>query len=328
MSEAVQLAQPRWWTRYLDWLGPLFGLLLIIALFGVLRPETFLRWRNFEIILLQTAVIGTAAVGATLIIIAAGIDLSVASIIAVTAVCVARFLNLGMPAWLAAVCGAGVGMACGLINGSLIAFGRIAPFIVTLGTLGALRGAAKGMAGEQMVVVPEQGFLAGLLRPLRDGEGWMLLPPGVWVMVVIAAAAALVLRHTRFGRHLIAIGSNEATARLCGVRVTRTKLLIYALGGLLAGVAGVLQFGRDNVGNPTTALGYELDVIAAVVIGGGSLAGGQGSILGAIVGALIMSTIANGCTKLEMSNWVQEIITGMIIIAAVAADRLRQRRAG
>lgn len=144
MSDAVQLAAPRAWTRYLDWLGPLLGLLLIVALFGVLRPDTFLRWRNFEIILLQTAVVGTAAVGATLIIIAAGIDLSVASIIAVTAVCVARFLNLGMPPWLAALCGAGVGMVCGLLNGSLIAFGPIAPFIVTLGTLGALRGQRAG----------------------------------------------------------------------------------------------------------------------------------------------------------------------------------------
>jgi len=179
-----------------------------------------------------------------------------------------------------------------------------------------------------MIVVDEQGFLAGLLRPLRRGEGWMLLPPGVWVMLGIAVLVALVLRHTRFGRHVIAIGSNEDTARLCGVRITQTKLMIYGLGGLLAGVAGVLQFGRDNVGNPTTALGYELDIIAAVVIGGGSLAGGQGSIFGAIIGALIMSTIANGCTKLEMSNWVQEIITGVIIVAAVAADRLRHRRAG
>jgi ribose transport system permease protein len=319
--------QRKRWLRVIDQIGPLLGLIAIAGVFGVMRPGTFLTWANFEIILLHTAVVGVAALGATLIIISSGIDLSVGSMIAVTAVGVALLLNAGAPPAVAVGGGVAIGGLCGLLNGSLITFGKITPFIVTLGTLGALRGAAKGMADEQMIVVPNQGWLEHILRPLRAGE-WWVLPVGVWVMLILAVACAVMLRYTRFGRHIIALGSNEETARLCGVRVGWVKLNIYLLGGLLAGAAGVLQFSRDNVGNPTTAFGYELDVIAAVVIGGGSLAGGQGSILGTIVGALIMSTIANGCTKLEMSNWVQEIITGGIIVLAVALDRFRHQRAG
>jgi ribose/xylose/arabinose/galactoside ABC-type transport system permease subunit len=150
--------------------------------------------------------------------------------------------------------------------------------------------------------------------------------PGVWMLVVLAVIIAAMLRYTRFGRHIFAIGSNEATARLCGVRVERTKLLLYSLAVGLGGIAGVLQCSfLDVTGDPTTAMGLELKVIAAVVIGGASLSGGSGSILGTIVGALIMTIIDNGCTKMSWPNWVQEIATGGIIIAAVYADQLRRR---
>lgn len=315
------------WSVWMDRLGPLFMLLIVLILFAIARPTTFVSWRNFEVILLQTAVIGTAALGMTLIIISAGIDLSVASIIAVVAVTVARLLNAGFPPWVVALLSIAVGILCGLINGSVIAFGRIAPFIVTLGTLGILRGTAKGLSNEQMLIVPEQGWLEHMLRPLHEGEQWMILPPGVWVMIVVALLMAGVLRYSHFGRHIVAIGSNEDMARLCGVRVRAVKLGVYGMGGLLAGLAGVMQFTRDNVGNPTTALGYELDVIAAVVIGGGSLAGGRGSVIGSLIGALIMVSIANGCNKIEwISSWMQEIITGAIIVFAVLLDRLRHQR--
>jgi ribose/xylose/arabinose/galactoside ABC-type transport system permease subunit len=132
--------------------------------------------------------------------------------------------------------------------------------------------------------------------------------------------------YTRIGRHLFAIGSNEHTARLCGVSVERVKVIVYMLGGAFAGVAGVLQFSRLTVGDPTVAMGVELDVIAAVVIGGGSLSGGEGSILGSIVGALIMTVIRSGCAQMGLPNWVQEMVTGCIIVLAVAIDRWRQRR--
>jgi len=149
---------------------------------------------------------------------------------------------------------------------------------------------------------------------------------GFWILIFLAFATAAFLRYTRLGRHIFAIGSNEQTARLCGVAVERVKLIVFMLGGLCAGLAGLMQFSRLTVGDPTVAVGLELDVIAAVVIGGGSLSGGEGSVLGTLVGALIMTVIASGCTQMGMPNWVQEIITGGIIVVAVALDRLRHRR--
>jgi ribose/xylose/arabinose/galactoside ABC-type transport system permease subunit len=201
----------------------------------------------------------------------------------------------------------------------------LAPFIVTLGMWGALRGAAKGLASEQMIIAPST-WLNRLLNTLSDTQRWMLLPPGVWLMLVLAVVVAIALRYARRGRYIFAVGSNEVAARICGVPVERTKLLVYTLGSGFAALAGVLQFSYLTVGDPTTATGMELDVIAAVVIGGGSLAGGEGSVLGSLVGALIMTVVGNGCTKLELPNWVQEIVTGAIIVVAVSLDRLRQRK--
>jgi ribose/xylose/arabinose/galactoside ABC-type transport system permease subunit len=155
----------------------------------------------------------------------------------------------------------------------------------------------------------------------------MVLPPGVWITVILALLVAGLLRYTKFGRHVFAIGSNEQTARLCGINVAGTKILIYSVAALFVGVSGVLQFSYLTMGDPTTAVGKELDVIAAVVIGGASLAGGEGSVFGSLVGALIMTVIANGCTKMGLENRVQEMVTGGIIIFAVALDRLRSVRA-
>lgn len=310
---------------WLDRFGPLLGLAFVLLLFSISRPATFPTWSNFEIMLLQTAVVGTAALGMTLIIISGGIDLSVGSNIALCTVAVASLLDSGWPPLAAALGGIVVGSLCGLLIGGLITRFRLAPFIVTLGMWGAIRGLAKGLAGEQMVFAPPT-WLNDLLTSLGPGRRWLLFPAGVWLTIALAAATFALLRWTRFGRHLYAIGSNEATARLCGVRVERTKALVYVLGGGFAGVAGVLQFSYLTMGDPTTAIGAELDVIAAVVIGGGSLAGGQGSVAGSMIGALIMTFVANGCTKLGLANWVQEIVTGSIIILAVALDRVRHRR--
>jgi ribose/xylose/arabinose/galactoside ABC-type transport system permease subunit len=311
-----------------DWInkfGPLVGFFFVTVIFGFLRPGTFLSWSNFEIMLLQTTVVGTAALGMTLVIISGGIDLSVGSNIALCTVIVALLLSAGFPPIVAAAGGIAGGTACGMIIGTLVTRLKLTPFIVTLGMWGAIRGLAKGLAREQMVFAPDT-WLNSLLTTIGAGNSWMLLPPGVWLTLVLALLTAGVLRFTRFGRHVYAIGSNESTARLCGVRVERTKVLIYGLAGLMAGIAGVLQFSYLTMGDPTTALGAELDVIAAVVIGGGSLAGGEGSVPGSIIGALIMTVVANGCTKLGLDNWVQEIVTGVIIVLAVALDRLRHRR--
>jgi ribose/xylose/arabinose/galactoside ABC-type transport system permease subunit len=154
--------------------------------------------------------------------------------------------------------------------------------------------------------------------------GERLVPYGVWLALATAVLGALLLGYTRLGRHAVAVGSNELTARLCGVPVTRVRLTIYALGGLLAGVAGVLEFSTLTVGDPTDSMGLELETIAAVVIGGGSLAGGQGSVAGTLIGALLLTVIKAGCTHLGMPNWIQEILTGAIIVVAMTLDRLRQ----
>jgi len=307
-------------SRLLATAGPFIGLAAVCLLFAVLRFETFVTFDNFAIVLQQTAVIGIAALGMTLIIIAGGIDLSVGSIIALGTVVIALLIQRGWSPLLAAIAGVGAAAACGAFSGLLITRLRLLPFVVTLGMMGALRGAAKGLAGEQPIY-PDDTWLNNLMR--LGGKG--SLPTGVWLALVLAIVVGITLRHARFGRHVFAVGSNELTARLCGVPVERVKLLVYLLGAAFAGIAAVLQFSYLTGGDPTTAVGLELNVIAAVVIGGASLAGGQGSVVGTLVGAIIMSVVANGCTKLGLPNWVQEIVTGAIIVAAVLLDYIRRR---
>jgi ribose/xylose/arabinose/galactoside ABC-type transport system permease subunit len=216
----------------------------------------------------------------------------------------------------------GAGALCGVANGLLITLLRVVPFIVTLGTMLLVRGAAKGLAEERRIEAPVT-WLNSLLRTARDGSG-LLLPTGIWIAVALAIVVALTLTYTRFGRHLFAIGSSERTARLCGVRIDRTKVAVYAIAGALAALAGVMEFSKLSVGDPTVAVGLELDVIAAVIIGGGSLAGGKGTVVGTIAGAGIMAVIQIGCSQQGLPNWVQQIVTGSIIVGAVALDRWRR----
>jgi ribose/xylose/arabinose/galactoside ABC-type transport system permease subunit len=286
--------------------------------------------RNLETIGRQTTIVGVAALGMTLVIISGGIDLSVGSIVALSTVVIAWLLQHGgMGPLTSALGGVAAGALFGLVSGLLITRLRVVPFIVTLGMMLVVRGTAKGIGHEQKIDVNRERlrWLEELLASLPKEHNWMLVPPGVWLLVVLAIAMAALLRYTRLGRHTFAIGSNEQTARLCGVAVERVRLLVYTICGAFAGLAGLMQFSRLTVGDPTVAIGLELDVIAAVVIGGGSLSGGEGSILGTIVGALIMTVIASGCTQMGLPNWVQEIITGATIVLAVALDRLRHRRA-
>lgn len=301
--------------------GPLLGLLFVCAVFAFLIGPQFFRPVNLELIARQTAIVCTAALGMTMVIVAAGIDLSVGSMIALTTVVVALLLRGDVSPLLAALGGVGAAAACGLANGVLITRLKVVPFIVTLGTMLIVRGAAKGLADERRIEAPAT-WLNGLLRTVAGGRG---LPPGIWVLVVLGLLVAGVLRYTVFGRHLFAIGSNERTARLCGVRVERVKIAVYTISAALAGVAGVMQFAKLSVGDPTVAVGLELDVIAAVIIGGGSLTGGHGTVLGTVLGATIMSVVAIGCSQHGLANWVQQIVTGTIIVLAVALDRWRQK---
>lgn len=310
-------------TRH-SWLGPLSAWVLLYLLFIVLAPESFGSYDNLQTMVRQTTMVGMAALGMTMVIIIGGIDLSVGSTVALTTVVIAKLFQGSESAFLAALSGLCVAAVAGLVIGLLVTSLRMTPFIVTLGAMGILRGAAKGVAGEQKIDAPLT-WLNELVAELPAGSEWMLFPPGVWLLILMAFLVAGLLHYTRLGRHIFAIGSNEQTARLSGVRVRGVKVAVYTLCSVFAGLAGIMQFSRLTVGDPTVAIGFELDVIAAVVIGGGSLSGGEGSVAGSIFGALLMTLIRTGCTHLGISNWVQEIITGTIIIVAVALDRLRQR---
>ncbi|MBN2138842.1 MAG: ABC transporter permease [Sedimentisphaerales bacterium] len=328
ISQQAQIFEPNW-KRWLNTLGPLLALLLVYGVIAVRAPSSFTTIRNLETIARQTTIVGMAALGMTLIIISGGIDLSVGSIVALSTAVIAWLLQkAGAGPLTAALGGVAAGALCGLMNGVLITALRVVPFIVTLGMMLVIRGTAIGIGNEQKIDVDIERlkWLDELMASLPKEQAWMLLPVGVWLLIIMAAAVAFLLRYTRLGRHIFAIGSNEETARLCGVSVWRVKVIVFMLGGAFAGLAGLMQFSRLTVGDPTVAKGLELDVIAAVVIGGGSLSGGEGSILGTIVGALIMTVIASGCTQMGVPIFWQQIITGVIIIVAVALDRLRHRR--
>ena len=304
--------------------GTLVGLVLVAVIFGVLVGPQFFAPTNLELMARQMAIVSIAAVGMTIVIVSGGIDLSVGSMIALSTVVIAQLLRMDVSPFLAALAAIAAAALCGLVNGVLITQLRVVPFIVTLGTMLVIRGAAKGFAEERRIEAPAT-WLNDLLRVTR---GETLLPSGIWAVITLAILVAGLLRYTRFGRHVFAIGSNERTARLCGIAVNRSKIAIYTAGALFAGIAGVLQFARLSVGDPTVADGLELDVIAAVIIGGGSLSGGRGTVFGTLLGATTMAVIQIGCAQKGYPNWVQQIVTGAIIVLAVALDRWRQGKPG
>ncbi len=312
---------------WLNWIGPILGLIVVVLIFSVLMesPARYLSPFNLRIVLAQTVIVAIGAIGMTLIIISGGIDLSVGSVIALTGVVTALTLNSGLGSAAAVALGIVVGGVVGLVNGLAITRLRVVPFIATLGMLGVARGTAKWFAGQQTVNVSET-WVNELLVTFPNPP-WLLVAPGVWIAIILAILAAVILRNTVFGRRVFALGSNESAARACGISTDRLKIWIYSLAGLLFGLAGVMQMSRLRQGDPTVAAGSELDVIAAVVIGGGSLNGGEGSIFGSLVGALIMAFLRNGCQQVGWPNYIQEIIIGAIIVIAVAVDRWRSSHA-
>lgn len=291
--------------------------MIVIAL--ALMSGDFLTVGNLTNVVKQTAVNAILAAGATLVIITGGIDLSVGSLLALAGAVAARvLLDAGPAAGIAA--GLAVGVAAGLFNGAIVAYGRVVPFIVTLGTMTILRSLTLVYTGGQPISNFPDAFL-------NIGDGVVL---GVPVPVIIAVAVLVfchvVLTKTRFGRYVYAIGGNEEGARLSGVNVRNVKMLVYALAGLFAAIGAVVFIARLDSAQPQAGVGFELDAIAAVVIGGTSLAGGQGGIAGTLLGALIMGVLRNGLNLMEVSAFWQQAFIGTVIIAAALADRLRAKK--
>ncbi|MBI1177102.1 ABC transporter permease [bacterium] len=344
------------WRKHLNTLGPLVGLIFVVVIFATLLAwkdvmdgrefsgetgvsffasikdtdfyglKAFLGGANAKIVLTQTVIVALGALGMTVVIISGGIDLSAGSVVALCSVVGAQLLNTSWASpWGVVLITVAAGGVVGLVNGGVVAGLRMMPFIVTLGMMTIARGAAKWLGGNQTVNFPDTPLLN--LMALHKPDAFFPLPYGVWITAGLAVLTALLLRQTIFGRYVFAIGSNEATARLCGIRVQWMKVVVYALAGLYFGLAGLMQMARLAQGDPTVAIGLELDMIAAVVIGGASLNGGAGSVAGSMVGALIMTTLRSGSQLMGWPNYFQEIIIGTVIVLAVALDRLRHRAA-
>jgi ribose transport system permease protein len=326
MSTKKSIRDAQNWLTWLNKFGPILALFFVYGFFVVLNAK-ITSLTAVETMVQQTVIVGVSAIGMTLVIIAGGIDLSAGSVIAMSSVVVAWLMDsLGFSPLAAAVGGVIAGLLWGLVNGTIITRLKLVPFIVTLGTLLVVRGFAKGLA-KSMPINVEQTWLSDILAALPPDQKWQLIPPGGWLMILFALIVAGMLRYTRIGRHIVAVGSNEQTARLCGVAVERVKLFVYSAAGAFSGLAGLMMMSYQEQGDPTGAVGLELDVIAAVVIGGGSLSGGEGSVIGSLVGAMIMTVIRTGCQLNGWPTWVTQVVTGAVIVIAVAIDRLRHRKA-
>lgn len=314
-------------ARTLNVFGPYLGLLFVLGVFcanGEVRPY-FLTGANFKIILTQTVIVAICALGMTMIIVGGGIDLSIGSSVALASVVGATLIAKGVsPVWVVGLTILSGGLI-GAINGAAIAGFRMMPFIITLGMMGVARGLAKWLAGNQTVNYPDSPL--NRIMALESPEKLFPLPGGVWLALTLAVIVAVVMQRSVFGRYLFAIGANETAAGYSGIRVQKHKAVTYAVAGLLFGTAGLMQLSRLTQGDPSVAVGLELDVIAAVVIGGASLSGGSGSIAGSLIGALIMAVLRNGSSQSGWPNYMQEIIIGLVIVAAVGLDKLRQRKA-
>lgn len=298
---------------------PFFTLIVLFVALAVASPH-FLTATNLSSVIRQTAVINIMALGMTMIIVAGGIDLSVGSILALSGLLGCMALERGQPIVVGILVGVLAGLACGFLNGTMTTRLNINPFIVTLGTLGIYRGTTLIISSGLPVHNLPKDFS-------YLGEGSLVGVPFVlWVLLICGVLVHILLEHTRTGRYAFAIGSNPDAAFYAGIPVAFHTTVVYAAGGLLTGLAGMIECSRLMTGQPTAGQGYELQAIAAVVIGGGSLRGGEGSVVGTLIGAFIMGLLANGSDLLGISPYLQQAIIGAVIIAAVFLDEIRKRR--
>lgn len=298
--------------------GTLLGLIALCLTLDFLTPY-FLTVSNLLNVAQQISVIAIMAVGMTFVIITAGIDLSVGSVLALSGMALAATFDADAPLSVALATGLATGLLCGVVNGGLITFGKLPPFIATLGMMSIARGAARLMTGGR----PVSGFSSSF-RTLANGE-LLHIPMPVVIMAMVYVIAHIVLTRTRLGRYTYAIGGNEEATVLSGINVKFYKTLVYALCGMLSGLAAILLTARLNSAGPNAGIMYELDAIAAAVIGGTSLMGGEGTIFGTLIGALIMGVLRNGLNLLGVSSYIQDIVIGSVIILAVLMDMALKR---
>jgi ribose transport system permease protein len=338
-ASAVEAAAPARRPFHLPTLsGPALGLAAVVGLFVALLAYrgglgSFLTLDNLRLLFHQNAIQAVLVTGALLVIISGGIDLSVGSVAALAGVSAFQAYVLLLAATKsveaasagAVAAGVAVGALCGLVNGLAITGLRLTPFVATLGMMSVARGLAYWLTGRQHITLTETpGWMDALQQ---SNHPYLFFDPGVWSAALLAAAAAVLLRRTVFGRHSFAIGSNEATARLCGVAVGRDKVVVYTLAGLVAGWAGILALAQGSgSADPQYGVGLELEVIAAAVIGGASLRGGQGTVTGALLGVLILGVLSNALPRCGLAVEVKYVLIGVVVVVNTALSQFGRRR--
>lgn len=306
-----------------------FGSLIFLIIFFSVASSNFFNFSNIVGILLSTAVIGVLALGATFVIVTGGIDLSVGTVMTLSAVMTGVFITMwGLPVWVGIIGGLMTGAICGFISGFVIARLGIPPFIATLAMMMIAKGLALVISGTKPIYFTDNEVFSkiSLGTELGDLIPGFNIPNAVLIFFLAAIIGSLLLSRTIVGRYNFAIGSNEEATRLSGVNVQKWKIIIYMIAGLFTGLAGILMASRLNSAQPALGMGYELEAIAAVVIGGTSLSGGKGTIIGTVIGALIMSVLTNGLRILSVPQEWQTIVVGFVILLAVYADILRRRK--
>lgn len=294
---------------------PLIGLIVVSVLMGF-ASENFFSVSNIMNVLRQVSIVGILAVGMTFVILTGGIDLSVGAVMALSGTIAAGLMvNMELPGWIGLLAGLGVGVGLGLFNGVMVAWGRMPAIIVTLATMGIARGF---------------GLLYSGGYPISGIPSWIswfgigrvgLVPVPVIAMVIIYALAWVLLQRTPFGRHVYAIGGNELAAKLSGVKTQIVKLAVYGISGLTSALAAIILTGRLMSGQPNAGVGFELDAIAAVVLGGTAIAGGRGLILGTLIGAVLLGILNNGLNLMGINPYLQDVIKGLIILLAIYIGR-------
>lgn len=297
---------------------PLMGLIIFSIIISIIRPK-FLTTANLLNVFRQTSINAIIAAGMTFVILTSGIDLSVGSILGFSGAVAAKMLSSGVNIWLSLLAAIFIGAIAGMLNGIIITKGRVQPFIATLSIMILLRGSTMVLTSGKPIAIPA-ATVSSVFRWIGTGSVGAI-PVPVIIMAIIFLVCYYVLNHTQFGRHLYAVGGNEEASLLSGVNTDKTKILAYTISGILASIAGIIITSRLSSAQPTSGEGYELDAIAAVVLGGTSLVGGQGTIIGTIVGALIIGILNNALNLMDVQSYYQMIAKAIVILVAVLLDK-------